>query len=82
MAGGNAPFRVNGRIQADGTFQLQAFPGVDGAPEGHFKVGITSRPGRTEGGSRPLSPRSKRVTRTFSVVVTPIPRRRDSRTRW
>ncbi len=49
-ASGTGPFRVTGRIQADGTFQLRAFPGADGVPEGHYKVGITSRPGRTEVG--------------------------------
>lgn len=43
------PFRVVGKIQADGTFQLRAFPDGDGLPEGHYKVGITSRRGRSEG---------------------------------
>jgi hypothetical protein len=47
---GAGPLRASGRIQTDGTFQLQAFPGVDGLPEGHYKVGITSRLGRTEVG--------------------------------
>jgi hypothetical protein len=47
---GAGPLRVTGRIQADGTFQLRAFPGVEGMPEGHYKVGITSRAGRTEVG--------------------------------
>jgi hypothetical protein len=46
---GSGPFRVSGRIQADGTFQLWAFPGIEGMPEGHYKVGISSRRGRTEG---------------------------------
>jgi hypothetical protein len=47
---GAGPLRGTGRIQADGTFQLRAFPGVEGMPEGHYKVGITSRPGRSEVG--------------------------------
>jgi hypothetical protein len=47
---GAGPFRVTGRIQADGTFQLWAFSGVEGMPEGKYKVGITSRRGRTEDG--------------------------------
>jgi hypothetical protein len=44
------PLRVSGQIQADGTFQLWAFAGVEGMPEGRYKVGITSRPGRSEAG--------------------------------
>ncbi len=47
---GAGPLRVTGRIQADGTFRLWAFPGVEGMPEGHYKVGVTSRRGRTEVG--------------------------------
>lgn len=46
---GTGPFRVSGQIQPDGTFQLWAFPGVLGMPEGHYKVGISSRRGRSEG---------------------------------
>jgi hypothetical protein len=47
---GAGPLRVTGRIQADGTFQLRAFPDVEGMPEGRYKIGITSRLGRSEVG--------------------------------
>ena len=54
------PLRVTGRIQADGTFQLWAFPGVEGMPEGHYKVGISSRRGRTEVGILDAGPKMKK----------------------
>jgi hypothetical protein len=57
---GAGPLRVTGRIQADGTFQLRAFPGVEGMPEGHYKVGITSRPGRSEAGILGAGPKIKK----------------------
>jgi hypothetical protein len=57
---GAGAFRVTGRIQADGTFHLRAFPGVEGMPEGHYKVGIDSRPGRTEIGVLDAGPRIKK----------------------
>ena len=44
------PLRVSGTIRSDGTFQLNAFPGAEGMPAGHYRVGITSRAGRSEGG--------------------------------
>jgi hypothetical protein len=47
---GAGPLRGTGQIRADGTFELRAFPGVEGMPEGHYKVGITSRPGRSKAG--------------------------------
>jgi hypothetical protein len=53
------PFRVTGGLRADGTFRLWAFPGVEGMPEGHYKVGITSRPGRTEVGIFDAAPKIK-----------------------
>jgi hypothetical protein len=45
-AGG--PLRATGRIEPDGSFQLIAFQGTEGVPEGHYKVGISSVPARTE----------------------------------
>jgi hypothetical protein len=54
------PFRVSGRIEADGTFQLWAFPGVEGMPEGHYKVGISSRRGRTESAILEAGPNVKK----------------------
>jgi hypothetical protein len=45
---GSAPLRATGRIEPDGTFRLMAFPGADGVPEGHYLVGISSIPPRTE----------------------------------
>ncbi len=58
---GAGPLRVSGRIQADGTFQLWAFPGVEGMPEGHYKVGISSRRGHTEGGILDVGPNVKKT---------------------
>jgi hypothetical protein len=58
---GAGPFRVSGRIEADGTFQLWAFPGVEGMPEGHYKVGISSRKGRSEGGILDVGPNVKKA---------------------
>jgi hypothetical protein len=47
---GGGPLRATGRIEPDGSFRLIAFPGAEGVPEGRYKVGISSRPPRTEGG--------------------------------
>ena len=58
---GAGPLRATGRIQADGTFQLRAFPGVEGMPEGHYKVGISSRKGRSEGGILDVGPNVKKA---------------------
>jgi hypothetical protein len=44
------PLRATGQIEADGRFRLMAFPGAEGVPEGRYKVGISSRPPRTEDG--------------------------------
>lgn len=44
------PLRVVGPIRSDGTFRLNAYPGIEGMPEGRYKVGISSRAGRSEGG--------------------------------
>ena len=44
------PLRVVGPIRPDGTFRLNAYPGVEGMPEGRYKVGISSRAGRSEVG--------------------------------
>jgi hypothetical protein len=57
---GAGPLRGTGRIQADGTFQLSAFPGVEGMPEGHYTVGISSRRGRTEVGVLDAGPKMKK----------------------
>ena len=54
------PFRVIGKIQEDGTFRLSAFPGAEGIPEGHYKVGISSRSGRSETGIFDLASRIKK----------------------
>jgi hypothetical protein len=45
---GKGSVRATGRIDADGTFRLMAFPGAEGVPAGHYKVGISSVPARTE----------------------------------
>jgi hypothetical protein len=42
------PFRVTGKITNEGTFNLVAFEGTPGAPEGHYKVGILATKGRSE----------------------------------
>jgi hypothetical protein len=47
---GGGPLRATGRIEPDGRFRLMAFSGVEGVPEGHYTVGISSRPQRTENG--------------------------------
>jgi hypothetical protein len=57
---GAGPLRGTGRIQADGTFQLSAFPGALGMPEGHYKVGISSRRGHTEVGVLEAGPKLKK----------------------
>jgi hypothetical protein len=45
---GSGPLRATGRIEPDGGFHLMAFPGAEGVPEGHYRVGISSMPPRTE----------------------------------
>src|SRR5262249_52621690 len=45
---GGGPLRATGRIEADGSFRLMAFPGSAGIPAGHYRVGISSIPPRTE----------------------------------
>jgi hypothetical protein len=45
---GGGPLRATGRIEADGSFHLMAFPGTEGVPAGHYKVGVSSMPPRTE----------------------------------
>jgi hypothetical protein len=47
-AQGSGPLRATGRIEADGSFRLMAFPGTEGVPAGNYKVGISSMPPRTE----------------------------------
>src|SRR5262249_5572430 len=47
---GGGPFRSTGQLEPDGRFRLTAFAGVEGVPEGHYRVGISSRPPRTERG--------------------------------
>jgi hypothetical protein len=42
------PVRATGRIETDGSFRLMAFPGAEGVPAGHYRVGISSVPARTE----------------------------------
>jgi hypothetical protein len=46
---GSGPLRATGRIAADGSFGLRAFPGTEGVPEGQYKVGVSSIPPRSEG---------------------------------
>jgi hypothetical protein len=43
-----APFRVTGKISAEGAFKLNAYPGSEGVPKGSYKVGIVTRQGRSE----------------------------------
>jgi hypothetical protein len=47
-AGALGPLRATGRIEPDGSFQLIAYQGTEGVPEGQYKVGISSIPARTE----------------------------------
>jgi hypothetical protein len=47
---GGGPLRATGRIEPDGSFHLMAVRGAEGVPEGRYKVAISSRPPRTEGG--------------------------------
>jgi hypothetical protein len=42
------PLRATGRIEADGSFELIAFQGALGVPEGNYKVGISSIAARSE----------------------------------
>lgn len=46
----SGPLRATGRIQEDGRFRLQVFPGTEGVPAGNYKVGISSMPPHTEAG--------------------------------
>jgi len=45
---GSGTLRATGRIEADGSFRLMAFPGAEGVPAGNYLVGISSVPPRTE----------------------------------
>jgi hypothetical protein len=45
-AGG--PFRVTGKINGDGIFNLVAYTGSEGMPAGNYKVGILAVQGRSE----------------------------------
>jgi hypothetical protein len=42
------PFRVTGKINNEGTFNLVAYPGSEGMPAGNYKVGISIVQGRSE----------------------------------
>ncbi len=42
------PFRVTGKIDSKGTFNLVAYPGSEGVPAGKYKVGILAAQGRSE----------------------------------
>jgi hypothetical protein len=42
------PFRVTGKINDGGTFNLHAYPGSEGVPAGNYKVGISTAKGRSE----------------------------------
>ena len=42
------PFRVTGKINSEGTFNLVAYPGSEGMPAGNYKVGILTSQGRSE----------------------------------
>jgi hypothetical protein len=44
------PFRVTGKINNEGGFNLVAYPGEEGIPAGSYKVGILATQGRSEGG--------------------------------
>ncbi len=47
-SGTSGPLRATGQIQADGRFQLNAFEGALGVPQGRYRVGVSSVPPRTE----------------------------------
>ena len=42
------PFRVTGKIDNEGTFNLVAYVGSEGVPAGNYKVGISKVRGRSE----------------------------------
>ena len=42
------PFRVTGKINNEGTFNLVAYTGAEGMPAGNYKVGILAVQGRSE----------------------------------
>jgi hypothetical protein len=42
------PFRVTGKIDNEGAFNLVAFVGAEGVPAGNYKVGISKARGRSE----------------------------------
>ena len=42
------PFRVTGKINSEGTFNLVAYTGSEGMPAGNYKVGISAVQGRSE----------------------------------
>jgi hypothetical protein len=42
------PFRVTGKIDNEGAFNLVAYVGSDGVPAGNYKVGISKARGRSE----------------------------------
>ena len=42
------PFRVTGKINNEGTFNLVAYTGSEGMPAGNYKVGILAVQGRSE----------------------------------
>ncbi len=42
------PFRVTGKINTEGTFNLVAYTGSEGMPAGNYKVGILAVQGRSE----------------------------------
>jgi hypothetical protein len=42
------PFRVTGKISNEGTFNMVAYTGAEGMPEGSYKVGILAVQGRSE----------------------------------
>ena len=42
------PFRVTGKIDNEGAFNLVAFVGSEGVPAGNYKVGISNARGRSE----------------------------------
>ena len=71
------PFRVTGKINSEGTFNLVAYTGSEGMPAGKYKVGILAVQGRSENNlfdRKLLSPRrlrsavsSNRVCRSQNV---------------
>ena len=70
------PFRVTGKIDNEGAFNLVAYVGSEGVPAGHYKVGISNARGRSESNlfGREMILQRKRVLLS-PITSTPIPER-------